>query len=258
MSGPAPTSTDPNRLRSPSAEGLDPLLQPHWDRSALLTIDVQRDFLDHGTAPIPGTTTVLPAIAKVLDAYRAAGRLVVHVVRLYAGDDVDLVRRTAITAGAPVVRPHSDGSQLAPGIRPPGAAELEADRLLGGQIQQLGPCEVVVWKPRWSAFYRTPLHRLLSSLDLDTLVLAGCNYPNCPRATLYDATERDYRTVLATDAISRLAPLHLEEAAEIGALSAPVQLIGQAVSEAPHPSRRAPAVPGRPRPTDPASGLTLT
>jgi nicotinamidase-related amidase len=35
-----------------------------------------------------------------------------------------------------------------------------------------------------------------------TVVVAGCNYPNCPRSTLVDATERDLRTVAVYDAIS--------------------------------------------------------
>ena len=30
------------------------------------------------------------------------------------------------------------------------------------------------------------------------------NYPNCPRTTLYQASERDFRLVLVTDAVSGL------------------------------------------------------
>ncbi len=237
MTEPGPSSVGGNPLRDPGAEGVDPYLRPHWGRSALVTIDVQRDFLDQGAAPIPGTTEVLPFIAEILDAYRAARLPIVHIVRLYAGDDVDLVRRTALSAGASIVRPHSAGSQLALDLRTLGAPELDAERLLAGGIQQLGPSEVAIWKPRWSAFYRTPLHHHLSGLDVDTVVIAGCNYPNCPRATLYDAAERDYRTVLASDAISRLTPLHLEEAAEIGALAASAELASHAVKGTLAPAR---------------------
>ena len=52
-------------------------------------------------------------------------------------------------------------------------------------------------KPRWGAFYETPPHALLRELGVDTVIVAGCNLPNCPRATLVEASERDYRTVLA-------------------------------------------------------------
>jgi nicotinamidase-related amidase len=66
---------------------VDPHLTPRWDSSALLVIDTQVDFLDGGTSPIPGTSAVLPALTDLVRAFRAAGRPIAHVVRLYAGDD---------------------------------------------------------------------------------------------------------------------------------------------------------------------------
>ena len=37
--------------------------------------------------------------------------------------------------------------------------------------------------------------RRCRALGVDTIVVAGCNLPNCPRATLFEASERDFRTV---------------------------------------------------------------
>ena len=109
---------------------LDPHIAPEIDRSVLVVIDTQVDFVDGGASPIPGTTEVLPAIARLLDAYRGAALPIVHVVRLYDGDDVDLSRRALIAAGAPIVRPGSAGSQIAPALRPRGAPALDAGALL--------------------------------------------------------------------------------------------------------------------------------
>ncbi|WP_347056932.1 isochorismatase family protein [Blastococcus sp. HT6-30] len=78
-----------------------------------------------------------------------------------------------------------------------------------------------MWKPRWGAFHRTPLDGHLRALGVSTVVIAGCNYPNCPRATVYGASERDYRTLIAEDAISDLNRMHLAEAARMGVLHAP-------------------------------------
>ncbi|MBF0586719.1 isochorismatase family protein, partial [Prosthecochloris sp. N2] len=50
----------------------------------------------------------------------------------------------------------------------------------------------------------------------DTLVFSGCNYPNCPRASIYEASERDFRVVLAKDAMSQLYPKGEEEMKNIG------------------------------------------
>jgi nicotinamidase-related amidase len=200
--------------------GLDAHIAPDLGRSALVIIDTQVDFVDGGACPIPGTTQILPNIAHLLAAYRDAALPIVHVIRLYDGDDVDLPRRAAIAAGAPIVRPGAVGSQIAPELRLAGAPDLDAPTLIAGHLQNLGPHEVAVWKPRWSAFHRTALNQHLADRGAHTIVFAGCNYPNCPRASIYDASERDYRVLIASDAISGVEDHHLEEAGLIGAIHA--------------------------------------
>ncbi len=195
---------------------LDPHLVPDLRQSAIVVIDTQNDFVDGGSSPIPGTTDLVPAIARLVAAYRETGRPVVHVIRLYDGTDVDLPRRTAIAQGAQIVRPNTRGSQIVAPLRTPGAPDLDPALLFSGAAQRLGPHEVALWKPRWSAFYRTGLDRHLAGLGVTTLVFAGCNYPNCPRASIYDASERDYRVVVVSDAVSAIEHHHLDEATRIG------------------------------------------
>ncbi|GAA3282547.1 cysteine hydrolase [Dactylosporangium vinaceum] len=213
----------------PAALAADPWTRPEWDRAALLTIDTQVDFVEGGASPIPGTAAVVPTIARLLEAFRAAERPIIHVIRLYSGDDIDLPRRTLLASGAPVVRPGSPGSQLAPPLRPPGAPELDAGKLLAGEFQPLGPAEWAMWKPRWGAFHRTGLDGFLRGLGVSTVVVAGCNFPNCPRAAVLGASERDYRVVVAADAISGVDGRHLEEAARLGALHAPAEVIAASI-----------------------------
>ncbi|GAA2365035.1 isochorismatase family cysteine hydrolase [Dactylosporangium salmoneum] len=208
----------------------DRWLRPEWDRAALLTIDTQIDFIEGGASPIPGTAAVLPAVAGLAAAFRAAGRPIVHVIRLYRGEDVDLARRTLLDEGAPIVRPGSPGAELAAPIVPPGAPRLDAERLLAGGFQPLGPGEWAMWKPRWGAFHRTGLEEFLRAHDVSTVVVAGCNYPNCPRAAIVGASERDFRVVVAADAISGTDERHLAEAARLGALHAPAAVIEAAVT----------------------------
>ena len=199
-------------------DALDPHLKPDLSRSALLVIDMQRDFSEGGSSAVAGTGAVTAAIASLLDAYRAAGLPIVHVVRLYEGEDIDLVRRSSIAAGADVVRPGSPGSQILPELLPAGAPMLDAPLLLGGRSQSMGDGEVAIWKPRWSAFHRTALESHLADLGVGTVVIVGCNFPNCPRATLFDASARDLRIVLCSDAISGVDGRHLLEAESIGAV----------------------------------------
>ncbi|MDQ4011857.1 MAG: cysteine hydrolase [Actinomycetota bacterium] len=140
-------------------------------------------------------------------------------VRIYDGDDVELLRRSAIAAGAPIARPGSVGSQIAPELRLPGAPDLDAHphrRPSAAPRPTRGCC----LETGWSAFYRTALDQHLGDLGVHTVVFAGCNYPNCPRASIYDASERDYRVLIASDAISGVEDRHLEEAGRIDAVHA--------------------------------------
>jgi nicotinamidase-related amidase len=51
----------------------------------------------------------------------------------------------------------------------------------------------------------------LHNLGVNTVVVCGCNFPNCPRTTVYEASERDFRIVLAKDATSLVYDIGLQE-----------------------------------------------
>ena len=182
----------------------DPYTRPHVERSALVTIDMQRDTLDGGAVEIPGTSSMLPAVAAVATAFRAAERPIFHIVRIYRrdGSNVDLCRRAAVERGAGVLAAGSEGVQLAAELLPDPGSRLEEERLLRGGLQRLAPHEHVLYKPRWGAFYRTSLEGHLRRARVDTLFFCGCNFPNCPRTSIYEASERDFRIVAVRGGIS--------------------------------------------------------
>lgn len=193
-------------------------LVPHLDRAALLVIDVQRDFVD-GAMTVPGTAEVLPRLVELASSFRNAGRPVIHIIRIYepGGSDVDLVRRSIVEEGAEIAAPGTEGSQIPPQLLPGGEPiMLDDEALLAGEVQRISDNEAIIYKPRWSAFYRTSLDALLKDLQVDSVIVAGCNLPNCPRATLFDASERDLRTVVVTDAVSQATPERLADLQMIG------------------------------------------
>jgi hypothetical protein len=51
---------------------------------------------------------------------------------------------------------------------------------------------------------------------VSTLAFTGCNFPNCPWTSIYEASERDYRLVLIEDAISGLYDRGKAEMRNIG------------------------------------------
>lgn len=208
----------------------DEPITPHVQSSVLLIIDTQVDFVEGGTSPIAGTSDIVPELASLRSAFRAAGRPVVHVVRIYAGEDVDRARRTALATGAPLVAPDSSGSQVVPELRTGWTGRPVAEDLLAGGVVEVAANEFLMWKPRWSGFHRTGLDEFLGERGVDTVVVAGCNFPNCPRATIYDASERDYRVLVPSDAVSQVTGTHLDELGAIGVLHAPTSTITAALS----------------------------
>jgi nicotinamidase-related amidase len=126
-----------------------------------------------------------------------------------------MVRKQAIERGARYAVPGSAGSQIAPELLP-NPVELEHKLLLSGELQQIGPREHVMYKPRWGAFYQTKLEQHIHDTGSDTLVFVGCNFPNCPRASIYEASERDFRIVLVSDALSGLDDRGIKECRAIG------------------------------------------
>ncbi len=196
----------------------DPYTEPDFASAALITIDTQRDVLDGGPFEIAGTSDALAAMRALAEAFRAAERPIVHIVRLYEEDgaNADLCRREMLQRGLRALTPGSAGSELAAELLPAPWLALDPPLLLAGGIQPLGPGEVAIYKPRWGAFYATHLDKHLRALEVSTLVFCGCNFPNCPRTSMYEASERDFRVVLARDALSGLYEQGERELANIG------------------------------------------
>jgi len=193
--------------------------EPDFSRCAVITIDTQNDFsLPGAIAEIRGTHAVLPQMKRILEAARKSHIPIVHVVRIYKedGSNADICRKALIESGAQIVSPGSSGAELVDSIKPSLDAQLSHEELLNGKLQPLGELEWAMYKPRWGAFYQTDLEDFLRNKGIDSLVFIGCNFPNCPRASMVQASERDFKIVMIEDAISGVYPQGTEELVRIG------------------------------------------
>lgn len=186
---------------------------------ALITVDLQRDFVCQGS-PVQssGVSAALPQILSILAAFRRLERPIFHAVRLYRpdGTNVDLCRRSAVEEGLRVLMPGTLGAELIDAVKPDPAQRLEADALLEGEFQSLRGQESVFYKPRWSAFFGTGLEERLRQAGITTLIVCGCNFPTGGRATIYDASARDFRVVVGADALCDASEEGLRELGRLG------------------------------------------
>ncbi len=191
---------------------------PDFSSAALITIDTQRDTLDGQPFEIPGTSAILPQMRALLAAARSLNTPIIHIIRIYKrdGSNVDLCRRDLIEQSASLVLEGTLGCEIAAELLPNPDVKLNPGLLLAGGVQRLTPHEVVIYKARWGAFYQSPLEAYLKQLNISTLIFSGCNFPNCPRTSIYEASERDFKIVLVKDAVSGLYDRGVQEMQNIG------------------------------------------
>lgn len=177
---------------------------PEKQTVALLTLSAQRDFTLAGS-PVraAGLGRAIPAMKRLVDGFRHQGVPIYHSVRLYRpdGTNVDVCRRQAVEEGLRILMPGSFGSELIDEVKPKSGIRLDPDLLFAGKFQRVDENESIFYRPRWGAFHDTGLEEELKSRGITTLVICGFSFATGTRATIYEASARDFRLVLVPDAV---------------------------------------------------------
>jgi len=172
--------------------------------SALLIIDMQRDFIEPGGFgeslgnDVTLLQAIVPAVAQVLEAWRRAGGMVVHTRESHRADLSDCPPAKRLR-GSPRLRIGDDG--------PMGRILVQGEP--GNQIiPALAPLagETVIDKPGKGAFYATPLHALLTQAGIRQIVCMGVTTEVCVQTTLREANDRGYDCLLLEDCTESYFP----------------------------------------------------
>ena len=176
---------------------------------ALVIVDVQNDFVE----AVHEGKRVVSNCSKLLECARESGIPIFHVRRGY--------RKDGLNVELPRLRKFmSDGWTCVQGTKGAEAPRELAER----------DGEVVIAKPRWSAFFQTELDMLLRRLGVDELYVAGIQTPNCIRATVFDAIALDYNVFVVDDATSAKTPaIHEANMRDMAAVGAKSIKAGEAV-----------------------------
>ena len=168
-------------------------------RTAVLAIDMHRGHLDPAVATLPlAAERCGPVIARAADLFgqlRAIGVPIVHVVTEY--------RDAGEIAANPFWKAiHDDPAKARKGILRHNLAGSPGTEIIPALLAD-GDL-VVRGKKRYSAFHATDLEFLLKSRGVHTVVLAGINTTSCILCNAFEATNRDFSVIIASDAVDSM------------------------------------------------------
>lgn len=173
-------------------------------RTALVIIDMQRDFLEPGGfgETLGNDVSLLKAAVgpcrAVLDAARRHGILVIHTREGHRPDLTD-APRAKVERGVPSLRIGAPGPMGRILVRGEPGHDI---------ISELYPIagEPVIDKPGKGAFYQTDLHLMLHNRGIENLLVCGVTTEVCVNTTVREANDRGYRCIVLGDCCASYFP----------------------------------------------------
>ena len=167
-------------------------------KTALVVIDMQRDFIEPGGFgaalgnDVSRLLAIVPTVAALLALFRAKGWPVIHTREAHLPDLSDC---------PPAKIARGDASPRIGEVGPMGRLLVRGEA--GNQIlPALAPVagERVVDKPCKGMFWATGLHEAMQAEGISHLIFAGVTTEVCVQTSMREANDRGYDCLLITDA----------------------------------------------------------
>jgi nicotinamidase-related amidase len=174
------------------------------DSTALVVIDMQRDFLMPGGFgeslgnDVSQLRRTIEPLAALMAAWRAAGLPIIHTREGHLPDLSDCPS-AKLNRGAPSMRIGDPGAFGRILIR----GEYGHDII--DELQPL-PREVVVDKPGKGAFYATDLSEILDKSGVERLIVTGVTTEVCVHTTVREANDRGFECLVLADCVGSYFP----------------------------------------------------
>ncbi len=183
------------------------------DKSAVVVVDFVDAYLIPDSPLYAGIESAVPPARRLVSSARSAGVPVIYT-------RVELTEAAA--AASHFVR------------KIPSLRIFVGDGPFGRITADLAPLphEAVLIKEYASAFHGTDLARLLTDLEVDTVVICGLSTSGCVRATAVDAMQNGFRPIVAADAVGdRDAGPHSAALFDLDAKYADVMSVQEVVAQ---------------------------
>jgi len=182
-------------------------------RTALVLIDMQRDFIEPGGFgetlgnDVSLLEAIVPTTKMVLQSWRAAGGLVVHTREAHQPDLSDCPP-AKLNRGNPTLRIGDEGPMGRILVRgEPGNQIIDALAPIAG--------EWVIDKPGKGMFYATGLHEKLQARGITHLLFGGVTTEVCVQTSMREANDRGYDGLLLEDCTESYFPAFKAAAIEM-------------------------------------------
>jgi biuret amidohydrolase len=174
------------------------------ERTALVVIDMQRDFIEPGGFgaslgnEVSRLEGIIPTVGNLIGLFRKKGWPIVHTRENHAGDlsDCPPSKRRRGEPGSQIGDTGPMGRIL---IRGEPGAEI---------ISALAPArsEIVIDKPGKGMFWATPVHDVLRERGITHLVFSGVTTEVCVQTSMREANDRGFECLLIEDATESYFP----------------------------------------------------
>jgi nicotinamidase-related amidase len=174
------------------------------DRTALIIIDMQRDFLEpggFGEALGNDVSRLAAAVAPCRAVLEVARRIELLVIHTREGRRPDLsdAPPLKVERGDPALRIGSPGPMGRILVRG------EPGHDIVPELYPL-PGEPVIDKPGKGAFFNTDLDLLLRNRGIDNILVCGVTTEVCVNTTVREANDRGYRCIVLADCCASYFP----------------------------------------------------
>jgi nicotinamidase-related amidase len=162
-------------------------------RPAILVIDLAKAWIDE-SSPL-GSSNLEPVVkntARILEAARAKSVPIFFTIMAFDAAGVETVGPVGQKVYNRVkARSFTRGTDM-----------VELDPRLKRR-----PEEILIEKPRGSAFWESPLLGYLIGRDVDTVIVTGCSTSGCVRSTSESAHNLNFHAIVAKEAVGDRHPL---------------------------------------------------